>query len=161
MTKIYRINIPVLEANLDVYIGDKMDAKDKIIKKYNVSLDVDRIERALAYTTELASRTESIYIIILDKDIGLDMNTIYHEALHVTNWLLDFFGIIVETNNHEIQCYYQSYIAKRIIECVTKYNLTYGKKTSKSKKCKTITSGRINKDTSHKAKGEVSRHSRR
>ena len=136
------IEIPIFNKQLDLYIGEMADCSVCFDKTYSLSESTDAFG-AEAFSTSLTSVSDgwAIYAMFVKKDI--ETADIYHESLHITRWILDQVGVITNVDNHEAECYLQTFIAKEVISVLEKINKPKKKKKNGSKKASNT--GRKNK----------------
>jgi hypothetical protein len=99
--------IPIYNGKvLLVYTNDFL----KVGRKFGVQFEVDINScKGLAYKVK-----DNKYLILIKKYRADDLDTLVHECLHITNYILKDKGVIVDIENDEAQTYLLGYIMGKI-----------------------------------------------
>jgi hypothetical protein len=114
----YKKRIPIYYGELIIIFNDNFDES---LKKANIVLEKKITGySALSIPTINKKTNVSKYVIIFKREPS--NSDIVHEALHITNWILNDRGVEVTANNDEAQCYLLGYIVKEIYDFLKKYD---------------------------------------
>lgn len=103
---IKEFNIPIYDCKVKYIITYDFLAAGRKIKE-ELRLDIND-NRGLAF------KTDSAFVIMVKPRYRKSWDTIAHEALHVTNFILDDRGVKGSYKNDEAQAYLLSYIVRKI-----------------------------------------------
>lgn len=100
-------NIPIYGGKvLLVYSDDFL----KTGRELGIEFELD-INSCLGLAQRMKGRQ---YLILIKESRRDDPNTLVHECLHITNFILKDKGVIIDTDNDEAQAYLLGYIVERI-----------------------------------------------
>lgn len=110
----YKIEIPLYRATVELHIGDSNKTIKNAIHRYgNDAEQLVKYENSWCFTTWFqTSKYESCFIMSINPKISIE--DIYHEALHMAYYVLHDARVKTNVDNHETLCYLQGYIAEKI-----------------------------------------------
>lgn len=108
-----KINIPIFEYKLTIYITDTWDEiKDR--------LPIDLVSSSRAVTISNKENPISIVAVLSDCQ-----SSIVHEAVHIKNNIWEYIGYRPQADNDEIDAYLITYIYEKIMEVFRKHNTNH------------------------------------
>lgn len=102
--------IPIYGGKLIFVVTDKYEEKSK---KYKLDFN-ERDLNCLGLAFEDYYKDRKAYYIFIRETHKDNWGIISHEALHITNFILDYVGIPANNNNDECHCYLLGWIVQTI-----------------------------------------------
>jgi len=112
--KKYKINIPIYHGYLIIIISKNIK---KVLKKYKEKTPDNSNDWGATTINRKNKKGMTEYICIFRPD-HLTPMTIAHEAMHLTNRILNDRGISITYDNDEVECYLLGWIVKQIHKSV-------------------------------------------
>jgi hypothetical protein len=112
---VHRIPLHVYPASIYILLNTNIKDICKSLED-EFKIDLSNLHDAEGGALILENEKESIKVFSIILTPNCKVNTIYHEALHMSWYILDYFGVALDANNHEAQTYLQSYIGDEIIK---------------------------------------------
>lgn len=109
-----KINIPIYDSQVNVYIGNILDNLKKINSKFNINVEVSENIEGMAINLE--SNQGTLHMLLIEKDCRL--NTLVHECLHVAWDILDDKGVMCSVDNQEPLAYLTDYIFDKTVKYI-------------------------------------------
>ena len=121
-----KIKLELFHGEYEVVVGSKMsDMIEHLETTYKGVVFPEDAVHTSGYTALInSSHGVGLFVLIqTDKNFLKISNnrTIYHEAVHLSWYILDALGITIDRHNHEIQAYLVEDIIEKITTQVEKY----------------------------------------
>ena len=121
----YRIDIPIYDLSVYVYIGETIKKSAKALNKAfpGMDLKLGNDINAYAIKAEHDQTGDALFAILLKRAplTTTSIATITHEAYHITNYLTEYIGIKQDFGNDEAQAYMLGFIVEQILDVYTSY----------------------------------------
>ena len=112
---IKKVKIPIINSSFDLYVGDIHENTKLVDQKYGTKIGDDIRDDTVGFVYVLPfDKGCEQYMLFLPENAAIKI--VMHEALHLSWFMLDTYGIIVEAHNHEILAYLQGFITERILK---------------------------------------------
>jgi hypothetical protein len=116
-----KINVPLYDIKVNLYITDcplhARDAIEKEFKGLELNIDKNTVGYGMSISHPNSGKVFNMILVIDKKTDHKKLNSIIaHESLHLSYYICDYLGIIVDSNNHEAQAYIMESIFSSIAE---------------------------------------------
>lgn len=109
MTKYRKVQIPIYFGTLHIAFSKNFV---KTAKKFKVELK-DSANDYLGLAVRISDKKACKYLILINRNTP---DVIAHEALHITNYILEDCGITIDTTNDEVQAYLLGWVVTQVIK---------------------------------------------
>ena len=108
---IKKMSVPILDYGLVIGIGNI----DRIIKRLKIRLssntDTSNYNGLTLNTTYNGRHT---VVILIDRESTNRWSVIAHECKHATNNIFEYYGVKLDPNNDEYECYFLDWIVEQV-----------------------------------------------
>ncbi len=104
---------------IELYIGKAKKNGQKIIRRHGRRKFIEKYSCGFCFAICFDdSKGKARFIISIDKKTPVEY--VYHEALHMSYYILDDRLVKFDVHNHEVLCYLQGHIAEKILKQLKK-----------------------------------------
>lgn len=110
-----RIDVPIYNATVVVYLSDEHNIKQDIKNTYNVS--IPKIYGDCGGSFNIETNVGTRYILWVDTFNQTDkrLSTFHHESIHIANFILSDVGVETSVDNDEALAYLSEFVFLKII----------------------------------------------